>query len=143
MGLPYLKTQPEEAIKTIDDCIVKGYQIKDKICEKYYSDKTKVNEHIADWQKMSNDWTNETIARLEQVFVSQKELYNFRDSEPPFGATSEDVQFVGIVSRIKARLDKLNEYDAYIRNEFNVKIEVIGRDKIIQSGSDSNVEINN
>lgn len=143
MGLPYLKIQPEGAIEEIDHCIVKGYQIKDDIREAYYSDKTKVKELIADWEKMSNDWANDTIRRLERVFVSQKELYNFRDAEPPFGATSENVQFVGIISTIKARLDKLNEYDMYIRNQFNVKIEVIGRDKIVQSGSDSHVEITN
>ncbi|OGD99463.1 hypothetical protein A3J17_01715 [Candidatus Curtissbacteria bacterium RIFCSPLOWO2_02_FULL_40_11] len=92
---------------------------------------------------MANDWANDTIKKLGEVFVSQKELYNFRDAEPPFGATSENVHYVGIVSRLKARVDKLNEYDSYIHNQFNVKVEVVGRDKIVQVGDSAKVEIKN
>jgi len=143
MGLPYLKVQPEEAIQTLDECIVSGYQIKDQITQAYYSDKTQAEQKIPEWQKMANDWVNDTIQKLGEVFVSQKELYNFRDAGPPFGATSENVHYVGIVSRLKARVDKLNEYDSYIRNQFNVKVEVVGRDKVVQVGDSAKVEIKN
>ena len=143
MGLPYLKIQPEEAIQTLDGCIVRGYQIKDQITQAYYSDKTQAEQKIPEWQKMANDWANDTIQKLGGVFVSQKELYNFRDAEPPFGATSENVRYVGIVSHLKARVDKLNEYDSYIRNQFNVRVEVVGRDKIVQVGDGAKVEIKN
>lgn len=143
MGIPYLKIQPEEAIQILDDCIVGGYQIKDKITQAYYSAKEKADENITEWQEFSNDWANNTIKKLETVFVSQKESYNFRDAPPPFCATSENVQYVGIVSYLKARIDKLNEYDAYIRKQFNIKIEVIEGDKIIQQGDNSKVEIKN
>lgn len=143
MGLPYLKIQPEQAIQTLDECIVSGYQIKDKITQEYYAEKTKADERIPEWRRMANDWTNNTIQKLETVFVSQKELYNFRDAEPPFGATSENVYYVGIVSRLKVRIDKLNEYDSYIRNQFDVKVEVVGRDKIVQIGDGGKVEIKN
>lgn len=143
MGLPYIKIQPEEALQILDNCIVSGYQAKDKITQEYYSDKQKAAENIARWQKIATDWANDTIQKLGEVFVSQKELYNFRDAEPPFGATSENVHYVGIVSRLKARVDKLNEYDSYIRNRFNVKVEVVGRDKIVQVGDGAKVEIKN
>jgi len=143
MSLPYLIIEPEEAIKIIDDCIVKGYKVKDVIKNEYYTNKSEVNERITNWRAISNNWTKETIDHLARIFVSQKELYNFRDAEPPFSATSENTQFIGIVSYIKARLDKLNEYDKYIRQQFNVSIEVVGRDKIIQTGSNSTIDINN
>ena len=48
-----------------------------------------------------------------------------------------------MVSYLKARIDKLNEYDAYIRKQFNIKIEVIEGDKIIQQGDNSKVEVKN
>ena len=76
MGIPYLKIQPEEAIQTLDNCIVSGYQVKDKITHEYYEDKTKVDKQISEWRKIANDWANETIRKLETVFISQKELYN-------------------------------------------------------------------
>jgi len=143
MGIPYLKIQPEEAIRELDKCIVEGYQARDKITQAYYSAKERADENIAEWQELSNDWANNTIKKLKTVFVSQKEWYNFRDAPPPFGATSENVQYVGIVSYLKARIDKLNEYDTYIRNQFNIKMEFIGRDKIVQQGDNSQVKINN
>ena len=53
------------------------------------------------------------------------------------------MHFIGIIDHIKARIDRLNEYDRYIRDEFNVKVEVVGRDKIIQQGDNPKVEIKN
>lgn len=140
---PSIKTQPEEAIRILDDCIVSGYEVKDKIRTEYYSNKEQTNEKIPGWQNLSIDWTNKTIQKLETIFVSKKELYNFRDAQPPFGATPENVRFVGIVSHLQARIDKLNEYDKYIRNQFNVKLEVVGRDKIIQQGNNGQINVNN
>lgn len=143
MGIAYIKVTPEEAIKILDECIVEGYQVKDKINQEYYSDKAGVEGKIGSWQQLSNEWTNNCLKRLGDVFVSLKELYNFRDARPPFGATSENVRFIGIIDHIKARIEKLNEYDRYIREEFNVKVEFVGRDKITQQGDNPKVEIKN
>ncbi len=142
MGLPYLKIEPEQAIMILDECIVSGYRIKDKISQEYYSNKEQADQKIPEWQKLANDWANSTIQKLEIVFVSQKELYSFRDARPPFGATSENIKYIGIISHLQARTDKLNEYDLYIRNQFNVKLEV-GRDLIIQQGNNPQIEIEN
>jgi hypothetical protein len=143
MGLPYLKVQPEQAVQTLDKCIVSGYQIKDKITEQYISNKQKADEKIQEWEELAGGWALKTVKELEGVFVSQKELYNFRDAQPTFGATMENVQYVGIKKILQARINKLNEYDMYIRNQFNVKIEVIGRDKIIQNGDGGTIKTNN
>ncbi|OGG19030.1 hypothetical protein A3D78_06700 [Candidatus Gottesmanbacteria bacterium RIFCSPHIGHO2_02_FULL_39_14] len=143
MGIAYIKVPPEEAIKILDECIVEGYQVKDKINQEYYSDKSGAEGKIGNWQQVSIDWTNNCLKKLGDVFVSLKELFNFRDARPPFGATSENVHFIGIIDHIKARIDRLNEYDRYIRDEFNVKVEVVGRDKIIQQGDNPKVEIKN
>lgn len=142
MGLPYLKIEPDKAIQILDECIVSGYQIKDQISNAYYSDKEHANEKLPAWRQLATDWVNTALDKLGTVFVSQKELYNFRDADPPFGATSENVQYVGIVSKMKARIDMLNTYDSYIRNQFDIKIEVVGRDKIVQ-GDGGKVDIKN
>jgi len=141
MGIPYLKVQPETAISVIDDCIVKGYEIKTKISHDYHSDKEKVEGKISEWQKTVIEWLNSTIEKLSEVFVSQKELYNFRDVVPPLAATSENMQYFGIVHLMQARINKLNEYDNYIRDKFDVKVEVVMGDKITQHGDNSSTII--
>jgi hypothetical protein len=141
MGIPYLKVEPEEAIKILDESILSGYKTKDTIAEEYFTDKTQVVSRITGWKTLANDWLVVTIGKLDGIFMSQKEVYNFRDSRPPLGATSEDVQYVKIIQTLKARIDKLNEYDSYIRDKFDVKIEVVLGDKITQHGNNSSVEI--
>jgi len=144
MGIPYLKIQPEEAIQELDKCIVEGYQIKDKITQEYHTERAKADERIPEWQRIANDWLNNTIQKLETVFVSQKELYNFRDAHiSPLMISNTNIKWNNIINRLQARIDKLNEYDVYIRNQFNVKVEFVGRDKIVQSGDNSKVETKN
>jgi len=142
MGIPYLKIQPEESIQIIDELIVSGYKLKEKISSEYALDVNNADSKIAEWRRQSNDWCGVALLDLEKVFVSQKELYNFRDAAPPFGATSQNPHYVEIVRKIKARIDKLNEYDTYIRNQFNVQVEVVMGSKITQYGNESITEIN-
>lgn len=144
MALPYLKLPPEKSLLIIDECIVIGYRIKDQIIEEYSQNKSSVNdEKVSAWQLLANKWANESIEKLGSVFVSQKELYNFRDAQVPFGATSENIQWFSIIAQMQARINRLNEYDAYIHQRFNVQVEFIGRDKIVQQGANGKIEIKN
>lgn len=143
MGLPYLKVEPDEALKVIDECIVAGYRVKDEISNEYHNDKEGAQAKIDDWRKRAWSWATETIENLGKVFVSEKELYNFRDARPPFGATAENVQYVGIVDTMKARIDKLNAYDEKISQNFNVHLEVVMRDKITQIGDNGTIKTKN
>jgi len=142
MALQYLKVPPENALQILDECIVSGYQIKDKI-NKEYSKETINDEKLEGWRQLVFKWLNECIQKLDRVFISQKELYNFRDAQPPFGVTSEDVRWHGIIASLQARIDKLNDYDRFIHDRFNVKIEWIGRDKITQIGDNPTVTTDN
>lgn len=145
MGLPYLKIQPEEAIRLIDHCIVTGYQVKDEINNEYFNDKTNVtDEKISRWDAKSNSWANDTLKILATIFVSLKESYNFRDA--PTSAlmrNGTNIKWNGIINQIEARISRLNQYDTDIRTNFNIKVEIVGRDKIVQSGTDGQIEINN
>lgn len=145
MGLPYLKLQPEEAIRLLDHCIVTGYQVKDEINNEYFNDKSNVtDEKIVLWSEKSKNWANETLQTLAIIFVSLKESYNFRDAPTsPLMRNGTNVKWNGIINQIEARISKLNQYDTDIRTNFNIKVEIVGRDKIVQSGTDGQIEINN
>lgn len=144
MALPYLKIQPDQAIQILDECIVSGYQLKDKINEEYFSNKDNAAQLISPWWQSANQWANSTIQKLSEAFVSQKELYNFRDAPlSPLMRVNTNADWNGIINQLEARIGKLNEYDKEIHSRFNIKFEVIGRDKIIQNGVDSEIVINN
>jgi len=143
MGLPYLKVEPDAALKVIDECIVAGYKIKDEISNEYHGNKEGADAKIEEWRQRGWQWAVDTMNKLSEVFVSEKELYNFRDANPPFGATSENVQYFGTVQTIKARIDKLNAYDEKISQNFNVHLEVVMRDKITQIGDNGTIKTKN
>ncbi len=145
MGLPYLKVQPEEAIQVLDECIVSGYKIKDQINAEYFQDRSTVNgEKITRWRDQSHAWADDCLKKLANLFVSQKELYEFRDAPvSPLMRVNTNVDWNEIINKHEAWVKRLTEYDRYIRNEFNVKVEVVGRDKIVQYGDNPTVDIKN
>ena len=143
MGLPYIKRPPEEAVQVLDDCIVSGYEVKDKINEEYFNDRTSVDgEKVTKWHKMSTDWANDCLNKLGNVFVSKKELYEFRDAPVSGLVRRGNMEWNNIINVHEARVKRLTEYDRFIRQEFTINIEVVGRDKITNSG-DGKVEIKN
>jgi len=144
MALPYLKIEPEQALQILDECIVSGYQIKDKINEEYFANKDKVAQFISTWRLSANEWADRTRQKISGVFVSQKELYNFRDAPlSPLMRSNTNVDWNAIINQITARINKLNEYDKDIHSRFNIKFEVIGRDKIVQNGVEGKITISN
>lgn len=150
MPISYLKIKPEKAVTILEKWIVEGYKIKDMIVLEYtefkprFGDNSFTNETIEKWREWVKKWTNECIKDIAGVFVSQRELYNFRDSRPPFGVTSEDVRYIGLVDTISARISRLNQYTEFILQQFNIKFTVkAGRDSIVQIGHDPKMEIKN
>lgn len=150
MAIPYLKVEPEKAVTEIERWIVEGYQLKDKIVKEYgevkprFGDNSFTSDTIARWNQSATEWINNCLQDLEMIFVSLRELYNFRDSKPPFSATNENVHYVGIINAIDARIAKLNEYTNFIYHEFNIKFTVTaGRDAIVQTGHHAIAEVKN
>ena len=150
MPIPYLKIQPEKAVGIIEKWIVEGYKIKDLIVLEYNQVKPRLGENsftndtLEKWSGWVNKWTNECIQELAGIFVSQRELYNFRDAKPPFGVTNENVRYVSLIDNISARINRLNQYTEFIFQQFNIKFTVkAGRDSIIQMGYSPKMEIKN
>jgi len=79
-----------------------------------------------------------------EFFASAREGYNFQDAQPPFGATSQDVRYVSVIDRLRARIAFLNKQTEFIYQQFDVKFTVqAGRDAIVQTGNNSTAEIKN
>lgn len=144
MELPYLKIEPEGALKILDECIVSGYRVKDKITEQYFSNKDKANQLISNWKQLAIDWAQATIDKLAEVFVSTKELYNFRDARPsPIIQINTNRLWNGIINKLEAQINKLNEYDKNIHERFRINVTVVGRDYIYQQSGKGSIKINN
>lgn len=145
MAIPYLKSQPEEAIQILDKLIVDGYRLKDQINTEYKSKRMNLDQNIIDtWKNLVNDWTISCINELKTIFVSEKESFNFRDAAiSPTGINGENIYWNSINNQISARIGKLNEYDQFIVQHFHINIEVVGRDKIVQNGYDAAINISN
>lgn len=147
MGLSSIKIQPEIAVQILDNCIISGYRVKDEINEDYFQDKSAVDrEKVSKWRIIANKWVNECLQKLGVIFISQKQLYDFRDApSSPLVQVNTNIDWNAIINFLEARINKLKEYDKYIREEFNfnVKLEVVGRDKIVQLGNNSQVKIEN
>jgi hypothetical protein len=146
MGVSYLKVPADDAYRIVDDLIVAGFQARDLIVQAYraFSATPDVvpSENLVSWEGQANGWCVRVINALEEVFISQAEPYEFRDANPPFGATSANIRFFTTVSKMKARIDKLIEFRNTIRDRFDVHLEVVLGNKIEQIGSGNSVEIN-
>lgn len=144
MSIPYLKITPEEAVQKIDHLIIEGYQVKDNINSDYFENASDVSDgSIEKWSSQALTWANTCIEELEMIYISQKEAYYFRDATSlPYMRVGTNAKWNGIVNQIEARLEKLKEYDDYIRKNFNIHLEFVSGDKIVQHGSDSEITIN-
>ncbi|MEI9966282.1 MAG: hypothetical protein WDN67_01255 [Candidatus Moraniibacteriota bacterium] len=138
MTLPYLKVEPELGISVIEECIVSGYKLKDQINEKYLKLRSEGSEDISVLNQLVFEWRDKVIGSLTTVFVSERELYNFRDARASaLARIGISIKMNSLNNRLEAWIDKLNEYDRYIREQFSVHIEFIGRDKNSIIGNDS------
>lgn len=145
MALEYLKIEPEEAVRLLDDCIVKGYQAKDNIDSNYFKNKSTItDELINQWNEVAKKWISDTLIELSIIFVSLKYSYNFRDAEiSPLIRTGENRIWDRINKLLAGKIRILNQYDSEIKTHFNIKVEIVGRDKVVQSGNESKLEIKN
>jgi hypothetical protein len=145
MGIPYLKISAEESYQILDNLVVEGNRIRDGIITAYghfgQNPDAVPQTEIKNWQKEANDWCMKTINKLTTVFVSESDLYEFRDAQPPFGASSANPDYVTVIRKMKARLDKLVGFRNTIRDRFEVNLEIVGGHKITQIGADNQANI--
>lgn len=141
MAKAFLKVPPEDALQILEGCIVAGYRLKDVIMSNYRSDKENAQENIKNWQRDTSAWVEDTMKRLNDIYASEKEAYNFRDSETS-GLYREGYNVVvsSIENHMMARLKTLNRFYDFILQQSNVQISA-GGDLIMQIGHNPKAEI--
>lgn len=145
--LKLLKVSPEEAIKVIEADIVEAYKLKDKIYDSY--DKISSKNLRADggavekWNRWIKDWKKKTFIHLEEIYISKRIPYNFRDTRGTFvnlGILGHDTS--NLIINIEAKIENLNRCVEFIFDNFQVNIYASG-DVNYQSGDNSKMEVNN
>lgn len=141
MAKAFLKVPPEDALQILEGCIVAGYRLKDAIMSDYRSDKENAQENIKNWQRDTGAWVEDTMKGLNDIYASEKEAYNFRDSETS-GLYREGYNVVvsSIENHMMARLKTLNRFYDFILQQSNVQISA-GGDLIMQIGHNPKAEI--
>lgn len=143
MSLEYLKIAPEEAVKVLEEQIVKGYQLKDDLHKDYSQDSNISGERITAWRERLNSWTQDVIQKLQDIYLGVRQAYNFRDAKKD-GLTriNINVDFENIIKTLQSRIDILNSYTDFIFNHANISITA-GRDANVQIGNQPKMEVKN
>jgi hypothetical protein len=146
MSLPFLKTSPEEAIASIQDAILSGYQLKDSVELEYArlrTDQSRVVEAAERWKLAYSRWIKESLETLEALYESQVYAYNFRDASPMNGfALHGNPTRSDVVLNTHSRIQKLNEYEQFIREHVTIEISA-GRDIYLINGDKASVKTKN
>lgn len=147
MSLLFLKINPEDAVSKIQDMILEGYQLKDSVGNEHEQAKASGGASIVDiapsWSQRYNTWLSSCIMTLKEVYVSEVYAYNFRDAGSFKAMTLVgNPTFSNVVLGIQYRIEKLNDYEGFIRGHVPIEINV-GRDVFINNGGKSNVRTKN
>lgn len=147
MSLPFLKISPEEAVTKIQDMILAGYQLKDAINNEHEQARIAGGSALVDaalnWSQRFNVWIKESIAKLNDIYESQVYAYNFRDATPAAGAAMVgNVTRSNVVLGVQSRIERLNEYEKFIRGHVPIEINA-GRDIYLINGDGADVRTRN
>jgi hypothetical protein len=135
MGLAYLKVAPEEALQIIDQHAVEGYKIKEAILAEYLANKSDYSGLVEGWKNSLDWWTTIGRSKLQDIFHSERASYIYRDAQASGGyGDGFSAVVTDLLTLFDARINKLNYFDADIRENFRVNLEVIIGDKVTQTG---------
>jgi len=152
MSIKFLNVTAEEAVDALTKVIEVGYEIKIDMDTEYSNtkeakggvDNSSVQELVVLWEIKVNAWFRETIQILAKIYTSKRMAYEFREAQPQqlaLQSTDDNPKWFSVSRSMKAKLDKLNEFDNFIKREFRVQIDYIAGDKFENSGSgDQNVK---
>lgn len=147
MALEYMKVTPEEAVPILEECLVKGYQLKDALEGEYVTARGSAQgvsgENVSKWHQDLREWTNNSLTKLAEVFVTPRQQYNFRDAKTSgFHRVGVNIDFDNIINHLQARIDVLNGYIEFIFQHGKVTI-ISGRDTNVQMGDGNKQEVKN
>jgi len=147
MSLPFLKVSPEEAVVQIQGMSLAGYQLKDAINAEHEKARIAGGTALIDaaptWVERCNNWINECLGKLEAIYESQVYAYEFRDADALNTVTmSGNPTRSHVVFGIQYRINKLSEYERFIRGHVPIEINA-GRDIFFINAEGANVRTKN
>ena len=145
MPIKYLEVSAEEAVKRLTKLIEEGYKIKIGMDSEYTTlkqekggiDNSSVIESIEKWEVVANKWFSEAIAELFKIYTSKRMGYEFREAHPTIGLISKgnSMKWSTFSRNLGTKIDKLNQFDDFIKREFRIEIEYIAGDKFDNYGT--------
>ncbi len=146
MALAYLKINPEDAVKVLEACFSKGACLADQLESEYrevVNGDMVPDEKLQEWEQKSLAWAVETNRKLSDVFLHERQQYNFRQVKPTaMMRIGINTKFDKTTYTLKARLETLNSFIDFIFQHGNVSI-IAGRDVNIQGGTNNSMEVQN
>jgi len=122
-----------------------GYQIKIGMDTEYDEpkrqkggiDNSSVIECVARWEIKANKWFQSAMNDLLRLYTSKRMSFEFRQAQPGLGLQSDadNHKWFTISRSMGAKIDKLNQFDDFIKREFRVQIEYIAGDKFEHHGT--------
>lgn len=143
MSIKFLNIPAEKAVLALSRIIEQGYEIKIGMDTEYArAKKTKggvdssVHVLVDKWEKQANEWFTKAIKKLSKIYASKRMAYEFQEAQSGigFGSSDDDPEWRTINRAMRAKLDKLNQFDDFIKREFRVEIEYIAGDKFEHHG---------
>lgn len=154
MALTYLKIEPEKAIIVLNQLLVSGYRLKDKLVYEYKElhggsdyyrsvDGAVPPETRKGWTDQLVTWATDTFNELQNIYISPAEAYKFKEAQTlPLSSQEFDTRFYSQLLMLQARLDTLSSYKDFIFQHSPIQITA-GRDAYVQTGNNPNAEVNN
>lgn len=139
MAIKFLNISAEEAVLALNRLIVEGYEIKVDLDTEYSQtkkekggiDNSSVHELISKWEVRANDWFGRALKILDEVYTSKRHMYEFREAKErgiSVQSSTDSTAWVNLSRSMGAKLEKLNEFDDFIKREF--RIEYVAGDKV-------------
>lgn len=138
-----MKVPAEEAIASIQNLILSGYKLKEDVEAEYAELRTnqaEVMKAAEGWKVTYAKWVRESMEALDKIYESPVYMYNFRDASPTSGmAMVGNVVRSNIVLNTQSRIEKLNEYEQFIRTRVPITV-VINGDQYSINGDNNRVK---
>lgn len=137
--IPFLKVGVDEAVKALDEAVIKGYKIYYEIILPKRSDYGSGDPNIAlpainEGDKIVAGWVAETYETLRGIYSSQREALNFQTVRPNHNISGLPKNLSSVLVQLECKIENLNRLLDYILHRPNIQF-LSKRDLFVQLDS--------
>lgn len=126
MEIKFLKMSPPEAIENLADCINRGYDTLNKIRNDFYAHQENPNTQKAQWDSWLNEWAQDTMQKLEQIYVEPSRIHYFREKTTQRFSFDTDTALTSYQSTFDTKIEVLKGYYDFILNHSHPSVTING-----------------